>query len=81
MNALSRMLWAALLTCVLASPTLAKTPHGSPQAVPSKLWTDGATATALDPNAPVALNTFSTLARELSPAVISIITKRTNPGP
>ncbi|MGB0588041.1 MAG: trypsin-like peptidase domain-containing protein [Myxococcota bacterium] len=81
MNALSRILWAALLTCVLASPTLAKTPAGSTQPIPPKLWTDGATATPLDPGAPVALNTFSTLARELSPAVISITTKRTNPGP
>jgi serine protease Do len=79
MKALRRTLWAALVTCVLVGPALAKSPKG--HAVPNKLWTDGATATALDPNAPVALNTFSTLAKELSPAVISITTKRMSPGP
>ena len=77
MKALSRTLWGALLLCVLALPTLAKSPHGE---IPKKLWTDGATATALDPNAPVALNTFSNLAKELSPAVISITTRRNSPG-
>jgi len=67
-----------VMSCALFLLTLGGIANAQP--VPTKVWTDGASAKALDPQTPVALNTFSTLASELSPSVVSITTKRASPG-
>ena len=77
MNSLATSIMACALACAFALPSYAETRKA--RSVPQKLWKEGPSANALDPNTPVALNTFSTLAQELSPSVVSITTKRSNP--
>ncbi len=43
---------------------------------PEKLWTERSFAKPLDPDGPVSMRAFSTLAKELSPAVVNISVER-----
>jgi len=74
-------LCATLLACALAIPLVAaQGPRGAQPKAPSQLWTDGAQGTSLDPDAPVAIGTFSKLAARFSPAVVNITTRRAGQG-
>jgi S1-C subfamily serine protease len=47
---------------------------------PKKLWTEKVVAKPLDPDAPVSMRAFSTLARELSPAVVNLFVDKGGAG-
>ena len=68
-----RVAGIVLLASVLAIPSVLASPPGN-------IWTEKPVTKPLDPNAPVSMRAFATLARELGPAVVNVVVKKSSRG-
>ncbi len=71
-----RLMTRRRVTGALVAASILSLVPGAFAEPPPKLWTERSHVEPLDPDAPVSMRAFSTLARDLSPAVVSISVNR-----